>query len=139
MNPKLCLWRKMSGTSKFDLTDHNERERKGTAAVMSSRKTEMRVRVSLSLKGQGGRGSRRHGKMLQILTKKHVSSFNLWNEYHYLLRKKLFTLPLLHSSNMSITARKIKYSPGTYLPTYLPTDRLTHPPTYLPTYLQCKS
>ena len=60
----------MSGTSKFDLTDHNERERKGTAAVMSSRKTEMRVRVSLSLKGQGGRGSRRHGKMLQILTKK---------------------------------------------------------------------
>lgn len=44
---------------------------------MSTRKTEMRVRVSLSLKGQGGRSSCRHGKMMQLLAKLFQKRENL--------------------------------------------------------------
>ena len=46
---------------------------------MITRKTEMRVRVSVSLKGQGGQDSCRHGKMMQNQAQKE--SFNFWNIY----------------------------------------------------------
>ena len=60
-------------------TGHNERGKKERSVVMITRKTEVRERVSVSLKGQGGRGNCRHGKMMQIQAKK--TYFNLWNIY----------------------------------------------------------
>ena len=53
--------------------------KKERSVVMITRKTEMRVRVSVSLKGQGGQDSCRHGKMMQNQAQKE--SFNFWNIY----------------------------------------------------------
>ena len=58
------------------------KEVRGTV-VMSSRKTETRVRVSLSLKGQGGRGSCRHEKITKLLAK-NVFQLSIFMTYTYI-------------------------------------------------------